>query len=720
MKITKIQLAENKYYYQNKKNNKTNTTQTIPMQMNAYQDFNINFRGRTPENFYEQEFNVRHMPERMKKYLQENYEVRKHIPPEQIMNESFKYLEVTENFDEVKDIYPEFSNLHDANLKGRTGILADIKLSRELSDTPLFKDGSDNLGIYLLRKIYLEGKTIKEINKDFYEKDLNPEYKGAITQPITYGTTSAYGIQYPKTDFWNSFIATRDEYKKFFVDLPKQNKSQLKQELVKKQHTTEPEKKYTRKYALKKYQKQLLKDDIKKSKGDVEQLEKAIRRRFTKDDPEAAFIVKYLSPIMTIAADRIHLSEEEKFFAETNKTNENFFARFWKAKPELLEQYSTAITDTIELFEETYESGGMIPINSEYQVIKEGVENTKPIDFVPQRFVELLDYTQTIVPTRLQKYAEHEKLQSKWDEHFKWRYGEIEETAPAIIKKNATELLKEVAQDNNAQVYMLKGVNGNEVAITGNLDEFLGDYLRKEYFGFPPKFVNMLINFTLKHPMMTENAKLSIATRNIADKIDDERILEKPALDSINNFIKTELELETAAGSMAALDVFASYSASPEKVYRTLYPRCKEADSNEYSIQLLKHREDAKVNEELNRLYDIYRKPPTQSELNKIKLKIVSFIRDFDRSCIKSPESAIYGMHGLASNIEQIQGLLKNNKQMVPKMNNLISKIICDYKVFYSKSLLFGQENKAQYKAKAEIISSNVINILISKAHQLK
>jgi len=719
MKITKIQLAENKYYYQNKKNNKTNTTQTIPMQMNAYQDFNINFRGRTPENFYEQEFNVRHMPERMKKYLQENYEVRKHIPPEQIMNESFKYLEVTENFDEVKDIYPEFSNLHDANLKGRTGILADIKLSRELSDTPLFKDGSDNLGIYLLRKIYLEGKTIKEINKDFYEKDLNPEYKGAITQPITYGTTSAYGIQYPKTDFWNSFIATRDEYKKFFVDLPKQNKSQLKQELVKKQHTTEPEKKYTRKYALKKYQKQLLKDDIKKSKGDVEQLEKAIRRRFTKDDPEAAFIVKYLSPIMTIAADRIHLSEEEKFFAETNKTNENFFARFWKAKPELLEQYSTAITDTIELFEETYESGGMIPINSEYQVIKEGVENTKPIDFVPQRFVELLDYTQTIVPTRLQKYAEHEKLQSKWDEHFKWRYGEIEETAPAIIKKNATELLKEVAQDNNAQVYMLKGVNGNEVAITGNLDEFLGDYLRKEYFGFPPKFVNMLINFTLKHPMMTENAKLSIATRNIADKIDDERILEKPALDSINNFIKTELELETAAGSMAALDVFASYSASPEKVYRTLYPRCKEADSNEYSIQLLKHREDAKVNEELNRLYDIYRKPPTQSELNKIKLKIVSFIRDFDRSCIKSPESAIYGMHGLASNIEQIQGLLKNNKQMVPKMNNLISKIICDYKVFYSKSLLFGQENKAQYKAKAEIISSNVINILINKAHQL-
>ena len=61
MKITKIQLAENKYFYQKKQNNKTNTTQTIPMQMNAYQDFRINFRGRTPENFYAQEFNVRHI-----------------------------------------------------------------------------------------------------------------------------------------------------------------------------------------------------------------------------------------------------------------------------------------------------------------------------------------------------------------------------------------------------------------------------------------------------------------------------------------------------------------------------------------------------------------------------------------------------------------------------------------------------------------------------------
>ncbi len=725
MKITKIQIYDNKTFIQNRKNNTKNTeiAATNPISF-AYQDFSISFKGRTPEDFYEQEFNVKFMPDTMNKYLNENYESRRHMPPEQIMSESFKYLTVADTIEDVKDIYKEeplFENLHEASLKGRSGVLSDIKLAREMSDIPLFTDGSDHLGVYLLKKIFLEGKTIKEINKDFYEKDLNPEYKGIITQPITYGTTSAYGIRYPKTDFWNSFIATRDEYKKFFIELPKQTKSELKKELK------TPEKKpYVRKYTIKKYQKDQLKQDIKKSKGSEKTIADSIRKRFTKDDPEAAFIIKYLSPIMTIAADKIHLSEEERFFAESEKSKgrklENFFASFWKSKPELLEQYSTAITDTIELFEENYGSGGLIPINNEYQEITAETKNKKAIDFVPQEFLELLDNTQKIVPARLKALADYEASQEKWNEHFLWRYGEIqpeEEPAPNVQAIDPIEILKEKAQKNNAQVYMLKGTDNNDVAITVNLDEFIADYLRKDFIGFPPKFVNMLINFTLKHPMMTENAKLSFATIKVADKIDDERILGKTGLDCIRNFIKSELEFETAAASMAALDVFAKFSDSPEKIYRTLFPNYEAADANEYSLQLLKYKEDAKIKDELNRLYDIYRKAPSQSELNKIKLKIVSFIRDFNISLTNSPKSVIYELHGLASNISQLQEMLKD-KQVVPKINNLISKMIIDSKVFYTKSLLFGQENKAQYQAKTEIIACNVINILINKAHQLK
>ena len=62
--------------------------------------------------------------------------------------------------------------MHENNQKNRSSILWEIKTAKELSDEPLLKDGSDNFGMYLLKKIYLEGKTIKEINKDFYDKDM--------------------------------------------------------------------------------------------------------------------------------------------------------------------------------------------------------------------------------------------------------------------------------------------------------------------------------------------------------------------------------------------------------------------------------------------------------------------------------------------------------------------------------------------------------------------
>ena len=280
-------------------NENINQPQTNPIE-NSYKDFNINFRGRTPENFYEQEYNVNHMPQEMKKYLNTDYKTRKHIPPEQIMNEVFKYIPMAEKVEDVKELYPDeelFSNLHGASLKNRTGILSDIKLAKELDNAPLLKEQNLDFGVYLLKKIYVEGKTIREINKDFYEKDMNPAYKGIVTQPINYSTTSAYGIRYPKQDFWNSFIATREEYKKFFVEnMPKLEKkigSNNTSSAHNTSHTTnttnevkakEPAK---RKYKIQSYKKRALKDDIKNAKGDKAAIEKAVIRRFTKDDPEA-------------------------------------------------------------------------------------------------------------------------------------------------------------------------------------------------------------------------------------------------------------------------------------------------------------------------------------------------------------------------------------------------------------------------------------------------
>ncbi len=411
----------------------------------AYQDYNISFGTRTPENFYAQTFNRENMPNTMKEYLNYDYETRQHIPPEQMMQEVFQYIDIAENFNEVKDIYPKeplFKNLHENNQKNRSSILWEIKTAKELSDEPLLKDGSDNFGMYLLKKIYLEGKTIKEINKDFYDKDMNKAYSGIIAKPIDKEITSAYGIKYPKSAFWNSFIATREEYKKFFVTLPKNtvkpgvNINNIKNENINqnKEIETSKSEQYkpkTRKYKIKNYHKKQITNDIKDANGDKLEIEKKIRRRFAKDDPEASFIVKYLSPIMAIAADRVHLSEEMRAFCdderEHGKTSEDkyMFKRFWKQNPHILDYYAQTITDTIDLFEEVYGEGGMIPINKDLEIIKQETENKKVIDKVSPEFIELLNYTQTILPERENKYAIHDKLQQDWEEHFENRYGKV-------------------------------------------------------------------------------------------------------------------------------------------------------------------------------------------------------------------------------------------------------------------------------------------------------
>ncbi len=734
MQITKITLTENKPFIQNKtqKNIFQYNTPALNPIMSGYRDFNINFRGRTPENFYEQEFNIKYMPDTMKKFLNADYDERKHIPPEQIMSESFKYLAVIDNFADVKSTYPDeplFANLHEASLKGRSGILSDIKLAKEMSDTPLFNDGEDNFGIYLLRKIYLEGKTIKEINKDFYEKDLNPEYKGVISQPITYGTTSAFGIQYPKTDFWHSFIATREEYKKFFVNLPKHNKTELQKELVKLHRnptdkTKTEEKKPVRKYTIKKYQKDQITKDIIKSKGDEKAIKNAITGRFTKDDPEAAFIVKYLSPIMIVAADKIHLSEEMKDFADLTKTenqqSETFFARFWKARPEVLKHYSTSITDTIELFEETYGDGGLIPINNEFQIISKDVENQKAIDYVPQRFVELLNYTQTIIPNREKAYSIHNEEQSKWNEHFVWRYGEVksEEPVETLKQENKTplELLEETAAQNNAKVYTLRGINGEDVHITANLDEVFRDYIHHRYSGFPSKYQNNLIKKALNSPFMTEKAKLSFATIPIADQLDDENLLNKAEREYLINLVTSELEHnENVAAAMAAIEVLALHSEEPYKIYRTLLSnQTKENKIEEYNAILANTPQDPKRNDELNYLYDLYRKPLSNSEITKIILQIMDYIRNFDVQFTLTEKSVIYQKKEYIKNLSLYKDQCKRDKKFKQRLKQELEANIP--KFYFFRSLLIKQANPAQVLAKTETYIYLLLESLLSTA----
>ena len=132
---------------------KTNRTQNINKQENhnnfsynpvAYRDYNISFGDRlfrTPENFYEQDFNRENMPETMASYLFGNYEDRKHIPPAQMMKIVFNDINNAKTLEEVKELYPNeplFTNLHSmSNKKYREGILAEIRYLKEADKFPI-------------------------------------------------------------------------------------------------------------------------------------------------------------------------------------------------------------------------------------------------------------------------------------------------------------------------------------------------------------------------------------------------------------------------------------------------------------------------------------------------------------------------------------------------------------------------------------------------------
>lgn len=505
----------------------------------AYQDYNVSFGARTPENFYE--FNADSMPYSMRNYLNYDKNQRQYMPPEQMMNEVFKYLDEAENFEEVKTkYYPNedlFKDLHPLRKNSRKGILSEIKVVRDLSATPLLKDGSDDFGMYLLKKIYKEGKTLKEISKDFLEKDINEEYKGVITEPITYDTTSAYGIKFPNNGFWHSFISTREEYKQFFITLPKNMVDPNRTE-TKSAHSgsktsreanaadeVEAPKKHVRKYKMDKFRKTQLTKEIKNAKGDIDGVEKAVRKRFSKNDPEASFIIKYLSPIMTVAADKVHLSEEMKYFYEfDNKDKQSGHSkieRFWKSNPELLENYSTAITDTIELFEEVYGAGGLIPINNTFERITSKTENQKAIDYVSNEFIELLEFTQNIKPLRDERYAKHDEEQAQWEAHFKERYGDVttdeqplqseQKTVIPPVSSVQEALNKAISANPGSKLYNFELENGTRISFAVNLEEVASDKLKVEYSNMPKSFLTKYTKFFLNHPKANEKLLLSLA-----------------------------------------------------------------------------------------------------------------------------------------------------------------------------------------------------------------
>ena len=723
---------------------KQNSMQTTPMQettgipgMYAYRDYNINFGARlfrTPQNFYEQDFNEQNMPRSLHEYIYETGDpaFKRSIPPAQAMKEVFGKIKEAKDLDEVREMFPNeplFQNLSSKpKRKSREGLLGMINLLKEdptYADKTLFKNGQNDLGMYIIKKIYIEGKTLKEINKDF-NKDVSVYFKSYDITPQDY---SAFGIRFPERPFWKSFIATREDFP--YVYIPRvgvnggsgngtKTSGSHDTRTTDVDHTPKP-----RKYKLKDYQKKQLTDDIIDAKGDAQAIEKKVIKRFKKDDPEASFIVKYLSPIMTVAADKVHLSEEMRYFTEEEKENgktvkgATMFERFWKANPFLLKEYSQAITDTIDMFEDVYGAGGMVPMNKEFEEITKKSANQKAIDYVTPEFLELLDYTKTIEPKRNARYAKHDEEQAMWEAHFKERYGDAEaqldevlkavEELKAIVEQDLTELeaLEKEAAKYGAEVITLRGKNGEDVHITGNIDEVYEDVVKNEAKLYPTTFANNFIKFMKTYDEISDRYKLSVATRQVSNMLDDDKIMtdeefEDESKSIYYTYYMHNPHMALAAGAAMA-DTLMKYSTFelPLMMYRlyadefnTIALKNSEINS-EFRKIMSEHRR------ELDNLYTNYTKDITPTELNKIRITMLEQLSKYHPAEQLLPEDS-------QEIILMLKEMTNNVKFRRKILGDALTVMIPNYR--FSRGLLDKNLTPDQKMAKFEHLMGMFVN----------
>ena len=376
-------------------------------------------------------------------------------------------------------------------------MLAELDLMRA-DDKSLFKNGKDDLGLYLLEKIYLEGKTLKEINTDF-QKDISVYYKGL--SPIDYSTLSSFGIKYPNISFWKSFIATREDFpyeykpRKAIAPRVQSEKSVSVSDFVK---SGKVEKKKFDK--VKDWEIDKLSDALIKGNGSQEETKRQLKKRNISNVENLNFVTKYLGEINEVVLERVHASDEMKDFFENydrlSSTQKTAFDAYWQSDPMIRELRSIVMKDTIKLFMNAY-----------------GVDGNN------EEFKELLDYAHSIKPDRLNRQQEHDKIQAEYDEMFAnlpEKIHNVDTKKDTVVEKEYTpeeiqKLLEEETIKAGGKLFKFTGPDGKEYNFVLNVDEEFEKELRGEVKLLPDAFVNRYLKFMLSSPLATEEYKSSIA-----------------------------------------------------------------------------------------------------------------------------------------------------------------------------------------------------------------
>lgn len=454
---------------------------------------------RTPENFYEQDFNMKGMPDTMRNYLMADFADRRKMPPAQMMRLVFEDLEVMENVEQAKKHFkdePLFAELKEPSKQVRTNIVGGLQLLQDgANPEPLFKSGDDNLGIYILRKIYLEGKTLKEINADF-KKDAREVYTQLLPE-IDYMTLKHYGIKYPDRAFWHSFYSNRENFPYTYTPRKAYERDGVPHTSHNNVFSPSKEvKEQKNKFAFKQKELEDIAESIINGEGNALNTKRALRGRHVNRETEN-FLFKYMSQIMSISTEKIDLSGRMEEFYRTkgygelthtdfsNLTHRQGAAlrEFWKLNPVLKEYFSNAIKDTIELFTDEYGADG----NNE-------------------RFKQLLEYADGIKPERERLKKLHNEKQKYYDELFK----ELD-----AANKEDIDVLKELkAISGKLDEIINRPLASDGGFRVGGIREFNEKYLDLQFH--PEGYTKSLKAFVENHPL-TSSLDFEMSTKSVLD-----------------------------------------------------------------------------------------------------------------------------------------------------------------------------------------------------------
>lgn len=616
-----------------------NNTQNYAYNPVAYNDLTFTARlFRTPENFYAQSFNKNGMPETMKQYLNADYEDRQKMPPAQMLKLVFDDVNGTKKLEQVKRLYPDeplFANLTDVpNKNSRTGVLAEIDLMREDGKT-LFKNGKDNLGHYILTKIYTETKTLKEINADF-KKDVSVHYSGL--SDIEYDTLRAFGIRFPNNSFWKSLTATREEFP-YEYKPRKPLETRATSTNSTNSVTAKPTPRQRGRFeGVKDWEVDKLADALNKGVGDAAETRKQLRKTSVRDEASLNFVAKYMGEINSVVLEKLHVSPEMREFFENSelmtKSQKQKLETYWQ-DPERRELRSIIMKDTIRLFFEAY-----------------GVDGQN------DDFKELLEYAQGIKPARLAQQAEHNRIQAEYDEFFA-KLDAQEQTLPRQNIEPAEpptyeELLSSAKEGMDVEEFRFDTKQG-EVVILANLKEALEENLRKETAFMPKSISDKYVKFIVTNDDLPKSYILSkLLMGHGIDLPADGRLMsenrtEDTSLDIQCDFTRLNL-IECRAAQQAVCDLLSSIVSSsvPHLFSMGLFefiPLFSHLDENG-------QKQIANKNGSLNAKYSYYKKPLTDSEVSKISKEVIDILRNYNpkttvidgRSPFKGYESTFYSL----------------------------------------------------------------------------